>query len=105
MEEKLLTRLVVAFERIATAQEQQSEYLAVIGEQNAVQYEKYDDWRVVDEQLNREAGERKEREVQLAELTREFERALLVVKLEQAELAPEDREQFRELLRRYGSAV
>ena len=81
MNEELQDRLVVAFERIAAAQEQQSEYLMTIATQHAAQYEKYDEWRIVDVQLARAADVRKEREVKIYERRFEFDMSYWAAKI------------------------
>lgn len=81
MNEELQDRLVVAFERIAEAQEQQSEYLMTIATQHAAQYEKYDEWRIVDVQLARAADVRKEREVKIYERRFEFDMSYWAAKI------------------------
>jgi len=81
MNEELQDRLVVAFERIAEAQEQQSESLMTIATQHAAQYEKYDEWRIVDVQLARAADVRKEREVKIYERRFEFDMSYWAAKI------------------------
>lgn len=100
MNDELLERLVVAFERMAVAQEAQAQYLTALLQQNAERYEKHDQWRRVSERRELEAGNRKEREVQIAERRYEFDMSMWAAKIAAVENEDETYASFvREVLR------